>query len=254
MPARSLPQSFVALMKPICLWSGPRNVSTALMYSFAERDDIRVIDEPLYGHYLRVSGAPHPGRDEVMAAMNCDGDAVMRALLDEAGRVERRFFVKQMAHHLRDLDSGFLVHTENIFLIRDPREMLPSLTIQLPDAGLDDTGLQTQWELFERLTQLGQNPAVIDSRELLLDPAGVLAQLCGHLELPYTDDMLSWPAGARAEDGVWAPHWYHSVHESTGFASLPGKRPRSRPNSRPCSTSANPGMNVCTAGHFAPAK
>jgi hypothetical protein len=203
---------------PICLWSGPRNVSTALMYSFAQREDIRVVDEPLYGHYLRVSGAEHPGRDDVLAALNCDGDEVMRGLLRQhAQEPGVRLFIKHMAHHLIDIDLGFMRQTCNVFLIRDPREMLPSLTIQVPDAHLADTGLQRQWQLYSSLLEAGKQPAVLDSRELLLDPAGVLRALCKHIGLEFTEAMLNWPAGPRVEDGVWAPHWYHAVHKSTGF-------------------------------------
>ena len=145
-------------MNTICLWSGPRNVSTALMYSFAERDDTRVVDEPLYGHYLRVTGTEHPGRDEVIAAMDCDGDRVMRQLLDRHEPDKDYLFLKQMAHHLVDVDTGFLELTRNIFLIRDPQQMLPSLTIQLPDAGLEDTGLKKQWFLYQQLVDAGQDP------------------------------------------------------------------------------------------------
>ena len=207
------------MTKLICLWSGPRNVSTALMYSFAQRDDVRVVDEPLYGHYLRVTGAEHPGADEVMAAMNCDGDAVMRELLAMQARdPAQRLFLKHMAHHLVDLDLGFLQYTSNVFLVRDPRDMLPSLTIQLPHAGLADTGLKRQWELYAELREQGKEPVIIDSRELLLDPRGVLAQLCDALDMAFDPGMLHWPAGPRPEDGVWAPHWYHAVHRSTGFA------------------------------------
>lgn len=211
-----------SMTSPICLWSGPRNVSTALMYSFAQRDDIRVIDEPLYGHYLRVTGADHPGREEVIASMNCDGEAVMRELVEpEPG--DKRLFVKHMAHHLVDIDHGFLRLTSNIFLVRDPREMLPSLTIQLPRAELADTGLEQQWRLYSELRDAGQTPAILDSRELLLDPAGVVTQLCDHLGLRFDPGMLSWEAGPIPEDGVWAPHWYHAVHKSTGFARYKAK-------------------------------
>ena len=209
---------------PICLWSGPRNVSTALMYSFAQRADVRVVDEPLYGHYLRVSGADHPGREDVLAAMNCDGDAVMREMLEAQTRDPgKRLFLKHMAHHLVDLDLGFLSGTTNVFLIRDPREMLPSLTIQLPHAQLADTGLRRQWELFADLLSRGQTPVVLDSRELLLDPPGVLAALCAQLGMAFDDNMLRWDPGPRPEDGVWAPHWYHAVHESTGWSPFVAK-------------------------------
>ena len=205
-------------VQPICLWSGPRNVSTALMYSFAELSGVRVVDEPLYGHYLRVSGADHPGRDDVIAAMNCDGDAVMRNLIrQQRQQPATRLFLKHMAHHLVDIDTSFLERTTNVFLVRDPREMLPSLTIQLPDAGLDDTGLKMQWELYDRLRATGPSPVVVDSRELLMDPPGVLRAMCRAIGVDYSDRMLSWPAGPRPEDGVWAPHWYDAVHRSRGF-------------------------------------
>lgn len=200
----------------ICLWSGPRNVSTALMYSFAQLDDIDVVDEPLYAHYLRVSGRDHPGRDDVLASQDADGDRVMHDLRMRAD-TGRRVFAKQMAHHLVGLDFTFLYSTSNVLLIRNPREMLPSLTVQLPSATLADTGLKRQWELYESLADRGHPPAVLDSRELLLDPAGVLSTLCRQLGIDYADRMLRWPPGARPEDGVWAKYWYHAVHQSTGF-------------------------------------
>lgn len=205
-------------MKTICLWSGPRNVSTALMYSFAERPDTRVVDEPLYGHYLRVSGANHPGREQVLAAMECDGDKAMRELLASPVGNREILFLKQMAHHLVDIDRGFLARVENVFLIRDPQQMLPSLVIQVPGATVADTGLKMQCELYDELVAAGQHPAVVDSRELLLDPAAVLSRLCDHLGIPFVETMLSWEPGPRGEDGVWAQHWYHAVHTSTGFS------------------------------------
>lgn len=193
------------------------------MYSFAERPDTRVVDEPLYGHFLRVTGTLHPGRDEVMASVNCDGDAVMHALLGESPDNPDVLFMKQMAHHLVEVDKGFLAQTTNVFLIRDPQQMLPSLTIQLPEAGLFDTGLKMQCELYDELVGAGQSPAIIDSRELLLDPPGVLSRLCTHLDIPYVEDMLSWKAGPIDEDGIWAKHWYHAVHRSTGFSAYQHK-------------------------------
>lgn len=212
------------MTRPICLWSGPRNVSTALMYSFAQLPGIRVVDEPLYGHYLRVSGAEHPGRQEVMDAVNCDGDEVMQALLQQQTEDDKRvLFIKHMAHHLVALDLGFLQAASNVFLIRDPREMLPSLTIQVPHAALADTGLKRQWELLNELRNYGQHPVVLDSRELLLNPESVLRQLCERIGVDFSHRMLSWKAGARAEDGVWAPHWYHAVHKSTGFSRYEAK-------------------------------
>jgi hypothetical protein len=195
------------------------------MYAFAQRGDTRVVDEPLYGHYLRVSGADHPGREEVMAAQNCDGEAVVREIV--LGATDRPvLFIKQMAHHLVDLDLSFLATTRNALLIRDPEEMLSSLVNQIPDPSLGDTGLALQAELYDRLTGLGERPAILDARELLLDPAGVLTQFCESLDLRFDPAMLSWKEGGRPEDGVWAPHWYQNIHKSTGFAPY---RPKTDP-------------------------
>lgn len=192
------------------------------MYSFAQRDDTRIVDEPLYGHFLRVTGALHPGRNEVLANVDTDGDSVMRKLLSTSQDREI-LFMKQMAHHLVKIDDGFMSATSNIFLVRDPQEMLPSLTIQLPDATLADTGLKMQWQLYMRLCDAGQNPAILDSRELLLNPPDVLKKLCEHLGIEFTERMLSWEAGPRPEDGIWAKYWYHAVHKSTGFSSYVAK-------------------------------
>jgi len=200
----------------VCLWSGPRNVSTAVMYAFAQRSDTRVVDEPLYGHYLRVSGADHPGRDQIMAVQNCDGEAVVREIV--LGRTDRPvLFIKQMAHHLVNLDLSFLEETRNAFLIRDPEEMLQSLVSQIPNPKLGDTGLALQAEMYDRLTGLGRRPAILDARELLLNPRDVLTQLCESLDLLFDPAMLSWKEGGRPEDGVWAPYWYQNIHRSTGF-------------------------------------
>ncbi|MCH8931284.1 MAG: sulfotransferase family protein [Proteobacteria bacterium] len=213
------------MTRHICLWSGPRSVSTALMYSFGQRDDTRIVDEPLYGHYLRVTGANHPGREAVLSAMDTDGDRVMKRLI-ERPHDRPILFMKQMAHHLVDLDFSFLKQTINVLLIRDPVEMLPSLAIQLPEAGLADTGLATQCELLERLGEFGQQAIVLDSRELLKNPRAVLAKVCQKLAIPFAEDMLSWPPGPRTEDGVWARHWYYRVHRSTGFSPY---RPKTEP-------------------------
>ncbi len=206
----------------LCLWSGPRNVSTALTYSFAQRSDTQVVDEPLYGHYLRCSGAPHPAADEVMAAMETDGERVVETvILGPSARPV--LFLKQMAHHLLEVDRAFLSQVTNLFLVRDPVEMLPSLVHQVAEPTLYDTGLAVQSALLEELREEGQDPVVLDSRQLLLNPASVLRQLCARLGLPFTDAMLSWQPGPRPEDGVWAPHWYHNVHRSSGFLPYKAK-------------------------------
>ena len=200
----------------IYMWSGPRNVSTALMYSFAERPDTRVVDEPLYAHYLRVSGAQHPGRNEILAGMETDGATVMQTLA--SGKIDRPvLFAKQMAHHLLDVDLAWLEAADNILLIRDPREMLPSLAEVLGEVTLRDTGMDRQVELVRHLEGRGLKPFCIDARQLLLDPRGVLTQVCQRLDLEFSPSMLAWRTGPRPEDGIWARYWYASVHRSTGF-------------------------------------
>lgn len=186
------------------------------MYSFAQRTDTRSLDEPLYGHYLRVCGAEHPGREEVLAAMDNDGERVVREVV--LGQCDRPvLFMKHMAHHLAELDRSFLAETVNVFLTRDPTQMLPSLVHQVPQPALRDTSLGIQSELLRRLREMGQDPPVLDSRELQNDPEGVLRRLCGRIGIPFEPRMLEWPAGPKPEDGVWAKHWYDNVHRSTCF-------------------------------------
>ena len=200
----------------LSVWSGPRNVSTALMYSFRERPDTRAIDEPLYGHYLNTTNADHPGAKEVTEAMDTDGERVVRDVI--LGPCERPvLFFKNMAHHLAGLDRAFLGEITNVLLTRDPREMLPSLAEQLPSPTLRDTGLVEQVEILEAALGSGKPPLVLDARELLLDPAGILRRACESLDIPFYEAMLRWPAGPKPEDGVWARHWYRNVHASTGF-------------------------------------
>jgi hypothetical protein len=221
----------------INLWSGPRNVSTAVMYSFRQRSDTRVVDEPLYAHYLRVSGGDHPGRENVLAAMENDGERVVREVV--LGPCDRpMLFLKQMAHHLVELDRGFLRETVNLILTRDPVQMLPSLIHQLPNPRIHDTGLAMQSELLRQLHEIGQDPPVLDSRELLLDPEGVLSTLCERIGIAFERGMLSWPAGAKPEDGVWAPHWYQNVQRSTGFMAYSEK-------SEPFPESVKPLLEEC---------
>ena len=201
----------------LSVWSGPRNVSTALMYSFRQRPHTVVVDEPLYGHYLRVTGANHPGEKEVMAAMDCDGDRVVREVI--LGPCESQIlFMKNMAHHLVQLDRSFLSRITNVLLIRDPQEMLPSLAQQLPHPTLRDTGLAKQAEILDLILERGEEPIVLDAKYLLLDPPGVLERACEKLGIPFYEAMLSWPPGPKPEDGIWARYWYDSVHSSTAFA------------------------------------
>lgn len=204
----------------ICLWSGPRNISTALMYSFAQRSDTTVFDEPLYAHYLTHTPARqyHPGADEVIAALENDGQKVVDDLILGEHATPVVFF-KHMTHHLLDLDLGFLDKTVNILLTRDPLEMLPSYGAVVETPTLKDVGYARHLELLHYLQSRGQNPPVIDSKQILLNPRKVLTELCARIGIPFEEAMLSWKAGARPEEGVWAKYWYHSVHRSTGFGT-----------------------------------
>jgi len=177
-----------------------------------------VVDEPLYGHYLLKTGVRHPGREEIMAAVNCDGNFVMKNLLNWNDRNGKKvLFLKQMTKHLVDVNRNFLPKFKNILLIRNPRDMLPSLAENIPHPNLADTGLDLQWHLYKNLESMSNNPIVIDADELLRDPKDILKQLCRHLKLKFFDSMLSWPAKPKKEDGIWAKYWYQSLHKSTGF-------------------------------------
>ena len=201
------------------------------MYAFAQRSDTQVIDEPLYAHYLYTkygadaAESTHPATAEVLASMATDATEVVRDVI--LGPCDKPvLFMKQMAHHLIEIDLGFLEKTINIFLIRDPKEMLPSLAKVIGPPTLADTGLKTQHDLFIALCAAGQSPPILDARLLLENPRGVLAQLCERLGLRFEASMLSWEAGGNPADGVWAPYWYGNVHRSTGFAPY---RPKSEP-------------------------
>ncbi len=195
------------------------------MYAFAQRADTRVVDEPLYAHYLRCSGARHPGRDNILKAMDNEGERVVQEVL--LGSCDRPvLFVKNMGHHLIDLHWGFLRKMSTVFLIRDPKEMLPSLINQVPQPTLADTALKRQSDIMDHLLSQGMKPAVLDARQLLLNPQQVLSELCTCLGLAFDEGMLRWPAGPRPEEGGWAPHWYHVIHTTTGFQPY---RPKTAP-------------------------
>jgi Sulfotransferase domain len=206
------------MTKRICLWSGPRNISTALMYSFAQRHDTTVVDEPLYAYYLSTTAAQtyHPGAAEVIAAQENDGAKVIRDVILGDYPTPLVFF-KHMTHHLINLDWSFLDQTINVLLTRDPKEMLPSYAANVAQPSLGDTDYADHLKLLNYLQSRGQTPPILDAKQVLLDPRGVLAQLCAQIAIPFDEAMLSWAAGARPEDGIWAKYWYEAVHLSTGF-------------------------------------
>lgn len=197
------------------------------MYSFAQRPDTTVYDEPLYAHYLVNSKARsyHPGADEIIATMENDGARVVEELILGPHPTRVAFF-KQMTHHLVELDWSFMARTVNVMLTRHPRDMLPSYAEQVSEPTLADVGYKKHMELVEFLHSVGQDPPVLDSAATLRNPRGVLEKLCERLGLDFDDAMLAWPAGERSEDGLWAQYWYHSVHRSTGFQPY---RPKTAP-------------------------
>ncbi|OAV46301.1 hypothetical protein A3850_017590 [Lewinella sp. 4G2] len=188
------------------------------MYAFAQRPDTAVVDEPLYAHYLthQPTEADHPGREEILASMENDGEKVVQTMLhhDYGHPV---VVLKQMTHHLIQLNDAFLAECKNVLLIRSPREIIRSFGEVVDQVTAADVGIPQQHALFQQLITSDQLAAVVDARCLLENPEGVLRQLCERLELPFTDQMLSWPAGPRPEDGVWAQYWYKGTHASTGF-------------------------------------
>lgn len=203
----------------IAMWSGPRNISTALMRSWGNRPDTFVSDEPLYAHYLQQTGIDHPGAAEVIAGHEPDWRKVVAWLTGPIPEGKPIFFQKQMAHHLLpQIDRAWLGLVSNAFLIRDPRAMVASLAKVLPHPTVADTGLPQQVEIFEWVRSRGGTiPPVIDARDVLEDPGTMLALLCDALGVPFLDAMLSWPAGRRSSDGVWAKYWYANVEKSTSF-------------------------------------
>jgi hypothetical protein len=203
----------------IAMWSGPRNISTAMMRAWGNRIDTFVCDEPLYAHYLKVTGRDHPGAAEVIAAGETEVSKVVDWLVGPVPGGKRVFYQKHMTHHLLpDIDRGWLRRLTNCFLIRDPREVITSLIKHVPDATLADTGFPQQAEIFERVTQwTGKVPPVVDARDVLENPRAVLEKLCAAVGIPFTDRMLSWPPGRRDTDGVWAKYWYKEVETTTSF-------------------------------------
>ena len=203
----------------IAMWSGPRNLSTAMMRSFESRSDTFVSDEPFYGCFLKTSGAPHPMRDETIAAMDCDWKGVMETLRGNVPDGSAIWFQKHMWHHMVGPvgyeDFGGFTHA---FLIREPERMIASYLRKRERAAFEDFGLEQQAEFFEREAErLGRAPPVVDASDVLGNPEAVLSNLCRELGIPFDQAMLSWAPGSRPTDGPWAPHWYGAVERSTGF-------------------------------------
>ena len=209
--------------KRIFLWSGPRNISTTLMYSFAQRKDTKVFDEPLYAHYLTSTNAKeyHPDAEFIIRSMECNGQVVVDKMLDN-NSAELVFF-KNMTHHLLDIDKSFMKKGLNVILTRSPEDMLPSFHKVIPNPTLNDVGYKSHVELLRYFEENNLSHIVMDSKMILDNPEHELKRLCKHAKIPFFHEMLSWPAQARNEDGVWAKHWYKNIHKSNGFMSYKKK-------------------------------
>ena len=212
----------------IAMWSGPRNISTALMRSFGARPDTAVVDEPFYAAYLVHTGLAHPMRDDVIASQPNDWRDVVEQLLGRVPGDKPIHYQKHMTHHMVPaIGRTWLARVRNAFLVRDPAEVLASYVAKRDDVTLADIGIVQQRELFDQeADRRGRAPPVIEGADVLADPARALGRLCAALGIAYTDAMLRWPAGRRETDGVWAPAWYDAVERSTGFEAPRAGRAR----------------------------
>jgi len=213
--------------KRIAMWSGPRNISTAMMRAFENRADTQVIDEPYYAHYLVQTGLDHPGRETVLAAQTCDEQEVKASLLAPLQPGKSIFYQKHMSHHLMiGMDQSWLQHVSNAFLIREPIATLASYVKTREEVTLADLGIPQQLALFDFVAdKKGTAPPVLDSKDVLKNPKGKLKLLCAALDIPFDEAMLNWPVGKRDTDGAWAPWWYADVEASNGFAPYKYKEP-----------------------------
>lgn len=202
------------------------------MYSFHHRGDTEVIDEPFYAYYLQRTGIDHPGREEILQSQSVDFGTVVETISREVPEGKHRF-IKDMAHHLLDPDWSFMKSFINIFLIRDPRQLIASFAQVIPNPTMRDIGVRQQYHMYEQMIEWGRPCLVVDSGDLLKDPTKYLMTLCDHLSIPFKAAMVSWPAGAVEADGVWAKYWYKALHQSTGL--------------RPQSSSKRPLPSKCEA-------
>lgn len=211
----------------LAMWSGPRNISTACMYAFAQRADFAVVDEPFYAAYLAKTGLDHPMRAEIMAAQPADPAEVVARLTGPVPGGRRHFYLKLMSQHMvGGMPTGWMGGVAHAFLIRHPARVVASFAAKYEDPTADDLGFRRQAELYDSVRALGQEPPVLDSVDIRADPGAMLAALCEMLRLEFDPAMLSWPKGGNRDDGVWAAHWYGAVHRSTGFAGAEGPLPQ----------------------------
>ncbi|MBN9332820.1 hypothetical protein [Devosia sp.] len=204
----------------IAMWSGPRNLSTAMMRSFSSRADCFVSDEPFYAAYLKAAGVVHPMQEEVLASQPQDAGDVVRHIMGPVPGGKAVWYQKHMSHHMvAGFPLDWMDDVTNVFLLRAPERVLASYAQKREDVTLADIGFEGQAKLFDRVAQrTGKAPVVVDSDDVRRDPEGTLSALCAAVGLDWDPAMLRWARGAHAEDGVWGPHWYNAVYNSTGFS------------------------------------
>jgi len=209
------------------MWSGPRNLSTAMMYAFGNRADCAVVDEPFYAAYLADTGLKHPMRDEILRSQPKDPTVVADWLVTDMPEGKPVFYQKHMTQHMRTvMPRRWMADVTNVFLLRHPARVVASSAAKYDAITETDIGFLQQAELYDHICQMGQKPVVIDSYDIRQDPEGMLRKLCDALGLAWDPAMLHWPSGGHRSDGVWAPHWYGAVHNSTGFAGPEGGLPQ----------------------------
>ena len=215
------------MTRRIAMWSGPRNLSTALMYAFANRADCIAVDEPFYAAYLTATGLIHPMQDAVLASQPADPAAVAQTLLAPVPPEKTLFYQKHMTHHMvAGWPDGWMDHVTHAFLIRHPARVVASYLAKRESPTLADLGFTQQAAIFDRVAdRLGHAPPVIDSATIRATPEPALRALCAALAIPFDPAMLAWPPGPKPCDGAWAPHWYGAVHASTGFDAAEGSLP-----------------------------
>lgn len=211
----------------IAMWSGPRNISTAMMRSFGGRSDCAVSDEPFYGAFLETTGQRQPMADEVIASMDCDWKSVADTMRGPVPGGKSIWYQKHMPHHMvTDVSIDDFPNHRHAFLIRDPERVVASYAAKRVEVTADDLGYARQLEYVDRAVQItGKAPIVLDSADILGDPEAHLRALCAALEIPWDAGMLSWQAGDRETDGIWAAHWYGRVVETTGFGQADSAAP-----------------------------
>ena len=226
----------------IAMWSGPRNLSTAMMRAFASRADCGVVDEPFYAPFLAASGLDHPMSEAILARHEADPARVAAACRGPAPGGEPLFYQKHMTHHmLPGFDLSFMEAARNAFLIRDPARVVASYEAKREQPTFEDLGFERQAELFERESdRLGKAPPVVDSLAIATAPEATLRALCEALDISFDAAMLSWPAGPRPEDGAWGPHWYNAIYGSTGFTPPNSAPPRLSDHGRRLAERAEP--------------